>query len=101
MVINEVLSTNDLSTSGETDALQDMVNDQYGNYVVQKVIETCDEWQRKVIIGRLRAHHSQLHNCTYAKHVVSRLERLIEIGERKMSHPKRSRRHGKDPAKIL
>ncbi|KAL5206773.1 hypothetical protein ABZP36_034982 [Zizania latifolia] len=101
MVINEVLSTNDLITSGETDALQDMVNDQYANYVVQKVIETCDEWQRKLIIGRLRAHHSQLHNCTYAKHVVSRLERLIEIGERKMSHPKRSRRHGKEPATIL
>uniref|UniRef100_A0A0D3G648 PUM-HD domain-containing protein n=1 Tax=Oryza barthii TaxID=65489 RepID=A0A0D3G648_9ORYZ len=50
-----------------------MVNDQYANYVVQKVIETCDEC--------LRMRHRQLRNCTYAKHVVARIERLIEAGE--------------------
>lgn len=60
--------------------MQVMVNDQYANYVVQKVIETCDEWQRKLILRRLRAHHSLLHDCTYAKHVVARLDRLIDIG---------------------
>uniref|UniRef100_A0A0E0DQ02 PUM-HD domain-containing protein n=1 Tax=Oryza meridionalis TaxID=40149 RepID=A0A0E0DQ02_9ORYZ len=57
-----------------------LVNDQYANYVVQKVIETYDEWQRKIILECLRMHHRQLHNCTYAKHVVAQMERLIEAG---------------------
>ena len=54
--------------------MQVMVNDQYANYVVQKVIETCDEC--------LRMRHRQLRNCTYAKHAVARIERLIEAGGR-------------------
>uniref|UniRef100_A0A0E0BUE2 PUM-HD domain-containing protein n=1 Tax=Oryza glumipatula TaxID=40148 RepID=A0A0E0BUE2_9ORYZ len=100
-IINEVIGTTDLVRSGETEALVVMVNDQYANYVVQKVIETCDEWQRKLILRRLRAHHSLLHDCTYAKHVVARLDRLIDIGERKMANPRRPRRHGKDPVPPL
>uniref|UniRef100_A0A0D9ZXH6 BED-type domain-containing protein n=1 Tax=Oryza glumipatula TaxID=40148 RepID=A0A0D9ZXH6_9ORYZ len=66
-----------------------MVNDQYANYVVQKVIETCDEC--------LRMRHRQLRNCTYAKHVVARIERLIEAGEHGMvMQPRNSRQHGKE-----
>jgi pumilio RNA-binding family len=69
--------------------MQVMVNDQYANYVVQKVIETCDEC--------LRMRHRQLRNCTYAKHVVARIERLIEAGERiMMMQPRHSSRHGKE-----
>ncbi|KAF0925981.1 hypothetical protein E2562_019049 [Oryza meyeriana var. granulata] len=79
-IINEVLSSSDLITSGETDALMVMVNDQYANYVVQRVIETCDEWRRQLILECLRVRHRQLRHCTYAKHVVARLERLIEAG---------------------
>nr|AAV44052.1 unknown protein [Oryza sativa Japonica Group] len=78
-----------LIKSGETEALMVMVNDQYANYVVQKVIETCDEC--------LRMRHRQLRNCTYAKHVVARIERLIEAGERiMMMQPRHSSRHGKE-----
>uniref|UniRef100_J3M5N0 PUM-HD domain-containing protein n=1 Tax=Oryza brachyantha TaxID=4533 RepID=J3M5N0_ORYBR len=93
-IINEVLST-----SGETEALMVMVNDQYANYVVQKVIETCDDRQRKLILECLRMRHRQIRHCTYAKHVVARLERLIEAGERTMMQPwrRRPRRHGKEP----
>uniref|UniRef100_A0A0D9ZXI3 PUM-HD domain-containing protein n=1 Tax=Oryza glumipatula TaxID=40148 RepID=A0A0D9ZXI3_9ORYZ len=47
-IINEVLTMADLIKSGETEVLMVLVNDQYANYVVQKVIVTCDEWQRKI-----------------------------------------------------
>uniref|UniRef100_A0A0D9WF06 PUM-HD domain-containing protein n=1 Tax=Leersia perrieri TaxID=77586 RepID=A0A0D9WF06_9ORYZ len=82
-IIDEILSScSGLITSGETEALMVMVKDQYANFVVQKVIETCDEWQRKLIIDCLRMHHRQVGNNTYAKHVMGRLERLIEAGRR-------------------
>uniref|UniRef100_A0A0E0DPZ4 PUM-HD domain-containing protein n=1 Tax=Oryza meridionalis TaxID=40149 RepID=A0A0E0DPZ4_9ORYZ len=57
-----------------------LVNDQYANYFMQKVIETCDEWQHKIILECLRMRHRQLRNCTYAKHEVARIERRIEAG---------------------
>uniref|UniRef100_A0A0E0L149 PUM-HD domain-containing protein n=1 Tax=Oryza punctata TaxID=4537 RepID=A0A0E0L149_ORYPU len=43
-IINEVLTTADLIKSGELKLLwYVLLNDQYANYVVQKMIETCDE----------------------------------------------------------
>uniref|UniRef100_A0A0E0PKU0 PUM-HD domain-containing protein n=1 Tax=Oryza rufipogon TaxID=4529 RepID=A0A0E0PKU0_ORYRU len=51
-IINEVLTTADLV----------LVSDQYANYVVQKVIVTCDEWQRKIPEDAPQAA-PQLHLC--------------------------------------
>uniref|UniRef100_A0A0E0HCS5 PUM-HD domain-containing protein n=1 Tax=Oryza nivara TaxID=4536 RepID=A0A0E0HCS5_ORYNI len=39
-----------------------LVSDQYANYVVQKVIVTCDEWQRKIPEDAPQAA-PQLHLC--------------------------------------
>jgi len=51
-----------------------MMKDQYGNYVVQKIFETCTADQRLTLFSRVRMHASALKKYTYGKHIVSRLE---------------------------
>ncbi|TVU49600.1 hypothetical protein EJB05_00917, partial [Eragrostis curvula] len=55
LIINEVLSS-----GGVPDALTVMVGDPFANYVVQKVMETCDDWQRQMILGRLKTYLGEL-----------------------------------------
>ncbi|KAI5021112.1 hypothetical protein ZWY2020_054522 [Hordeum vulgare] len=40
------------------------------NYVVQKVLETCDDQQREMILTRIKAHLNTLKKYTYGKHIV-------------------------------
>ncbi|MBA0552621.1 hypothetical protein Golob_023415, partial [Gossypium lobatum] len=35
---------------------QAMMKDQFANYVVQKVLETCDDQQRELILSRIKVH---------------------------------------------
>ncbi|XP_010438823.1 PREDICTED: pumilio homolog 6, chloroplastic [Camelina sativa] len=51
-----------------------MMKDQYGNYVVQKIFETCTADQRATLFSRVRMHASALKKYTYGKHIVTRLE---------------------------
>ncbi|OEL35734.1 Pumilio-like protein 2 [Dichanthelium oligosanthes] len=48
----EVLINEMLGTTYENEPLQAMMKDQFGNYVVQKVLETCDDQQRELILSR-------------------------------------------------
>ncbi|RVW74140.1 Pumilio-like 4 [Vitis vinifera] len=61
-----------------------MMKDPFGNYVVQKVIETCDDQTRELILSRIKVHLNTLKRYTYGKHIVSRVEKLIATGERRM-----------------
>ncbi|CAN6461487.1 unnamed protein product [Victoria cruziana] len=61
-----------------------MMKDQFANYVVQKVIDTCDDQQLELILSRIRVHLSALRRYTYGKHIVARVEKLIANGERRM-----------------
>ncbi|XP_023634091.1 pumilio homolog 6, chloroplastic [Capsella rubella] len=56
------------------DSLLMMMKDQYGNYVVQKIFETCTADQRATLFSRVRTHASALKKYTYGKHIVTRLE---------------------------
>ncbi|ESQ54711.1 hypothetical protein EUTSA_v10024383mg [Eutrema salsugineum] len=56
------------------DSLLMMMKDQYGNYVVQKIFETCTADQRATLFSRVRMHASALKKYTYGKHIVTRLE---------------------------
>lgn len=60
--------------------LQAMMKDQFANYVVQKVLETCDEAQRELLLGRIRVHLHALKKYTYGKHIVARVEKLVAAG---------------------
>lgn len=57
-----------------------MMKDQYANYVVQKILDTCNEQQKDVLIGRIRASLSSLRKFTYGKHIVARVEQLMSEG---------------------
>ncbi|KAL5227013.1 hypothetical protein ABZP36_015278 [Zizania latifolia] len=79
VLINEMLGTTD-----ENEPLQAMMKDQFGNYVVQKVLETCDDQQRELILSRIKVHLSALKKYTYGKHIVARVEKLVTAGERRI-----------------
>uniref|UniRef100_A0A0E0GEX6 PUM-HD domain-containing protein n=1 Tax=Oryza nivara TaxID=4536 RepID=A0A0E0GEX6_ORYNI len=78
ILINEMLGTTD-----ENEPLQAMMKDQFANYVVQKVLETCDDQNRELILSRIKVHLNALKRYTYGKHIVARVEKLIAAGERR------------------
>jgi hypothetical protein len=57
--------------------MQAMMKDQFANYVVQKVLETCDDQQRELILSRIKVHLNALKKYTYGKHIVARVEKLV------------------------
>ncbi|ESQ51418.1 hypothetical protein EUTSA_v10016189mg [Eutrema salsugineum] len=79
LLVNEMLGTTD-----ENEPLQAMMKDQFANYVVQKVLETCDDQQREHILNRIKVHLNALKKYTYGKHIVARVEKLVAAGERRM-----------------
>jgi pumilio RNA-binding family len=79
MLVNEMLGTTD-----ENEPLQAMMKDQFANYVVQKVLETCDDHQLEMILNRIKVHLTALKKYTYGKHIVARVEKLVAAGERRI-----------------
>ncbi|KAL0538589.1 hypothetical protein IC582_022737 [Cucumis melo] len=79
LLINEILGSTD-----ENEPLQAMMKDPFGNYVVQKVLESCDDHSLELILSRIRVHLNSLKRYTYGKHIVSRVEKLITTGERRI-----------------
>ncbi|KAM7268037.1 hypothetical protein ACFE04_010203 [Oxalis oulophora] len=79
ILVNEILGTTD-----ENEPLQAMMKDPFGNYVVQKVLETCDDASLELILSRIKVHLNSLKRYTYGKHIVSRVEKLIMTGERRI-----------------
>ncbi|XWS52250.1 hypothetical protein CRYUN_Cryun11dG0051900 [Craigia yunnanensis] len=67
------------------DNLLIMMKDQFANYVVQKIFETCTDNQRAILLSRIRLHAHALKKYTYGKHIVARFEQLY--GEVKLSKP--------------
>ncbi|RZR72757.1 hypothetical protein BHM03_00016582 [Ensete ventricosum] len=75
LLINEILGSTD-----ENEPLQVMMKDQFANYVVQKVLETCDDQNRELILSRIKVHLNALKRYTYGKHIVTRVEKLVAAG---------------------
>ncbi|XP_022847039.1 pumilio homolog 2-like isoform X2 [Olea europaea var. sylvestris] len=80
LLVNEMLGTTD-----ENEPLQAMMKDQFANYVVQKVLETCSDQQRELILSRIKVHLNALKKYTYGKHIVARVEKLVTAGERRIA----------------
>lgn len=70
----------------QEDPVQAMMKDQFGNYVVQKVLEVCDDAQRDVLMARVRAQLHNLKRFTYGKHIVARVEKLLSAGTKIQTH---------------
>ncbi|KAK2634057.1 hypothetical protein Ddye_028849 [Dipteronia dyeriana] len=75
LLVNEMLGSTD-----ENEPLQAMMKDPFGNYVVQKVLETCNDQSLELILSRIKVHLNTLKKYTYGKHIVSRIEKLITTG---------------------
>lgn len=56
------------------------MKDQFANYVVQKILDTCTDKQREILLNRIRAHLQALKKYTYGKHIVARVEQLSGEG---------------------
>uniref|UniRef100_A0A0C9SAH0 TSA: Wollemia nobilis Ref_Wollemi_Transcript_3604_4174 transcribed RNA sequence n=1 Tax=Wollemia nobilis TaxID=56998 RepID=A0A0C9SAH0_9CONI len=80
----QILISEMLGSTDENEPLQAMMKDQFANYVVQKVLETCDDQQRELILSRIKVHLNALKKYTYGKHIVVRVEKLVAAGERRI-----------------
>ncbi|CAH1423877.1 unnamed protein product [Lactuca virosa] len=71
VLIEEIIGLGD-----NNDNLLAMVKDQFANYVIQKVLQTCTPDQHQVLLGRIKIHLNSLKKYTYGKHIVARFEQL-------------------------
>ena len=78
----QILISEMLGSTNENEPLQAMMKDQFANYVVQKVLETCDDQQRDFILCLIKVHLNALKKYTYGKHIVARVEKLVTAGEK-------------------
>lgn len=81
LLVNEMLGSTD-----ENEPLQAMMKDPIGNYVVQKVLETCNNQSWELILFRIKVHLNALKRYTYGKHIVSVVERLLTTGGKQPFH---------------
>lgn len=81
----QILVDEMLGSTEENEPLQAMMKDPFGNYVVQKVLETCNDESLELLLSRIKVHLNTLKRYTYGKHIVSRVEKLIATGERRIS----------------
>ncbi|KAI3721448.1 hypothetical protein L2E82_32459 [Cichorium intybus] len=85
LLVNEMLGATE-----ENEPLQAMMKDPFGNYVVQKVLETCDDQTHELILSRIKVHLAALKRYTFGKHIVSRVEKLVTSGERHIASSSRT-----------
>ncbi|KAJ3398523.1 mRNA binding protein puf3 [Chytridiales sp. JEL 0842] len=74
-LIEEVITTK----SDGTCALVTMMKDQFANYVVQKMLDVVDGEQRDILITKIRPHLQSLKKYTYGKHLITKVERMIQV----------------------
>ncbi|XP_022755451.1 pumilio homolog 6, chloroplastic [Durio zibethinus] len=72
LIVDEIVG----HTEGN-DNLLIMMKDQFANYVVQKIFDTCTENQQAILLSRIRLHAHALKKYTYGKHIVARFEQLF------------------------
>lgn len=75
--VRELLVAEVVGLEDGNDNLLVMMKDQYANYVVQKILETCTSNQRDILLGRIRVHLHALRKYTYGKHIVARFEQVF------------------------
>jgi len=51
-----------------------MIKDQYGNYVVQKMIDTAGDSDLGVLMAKIKIHSNSLHKFSYGKYILAKLE---------------------------
>lgn len=63
------------------DALAAMMKHQFGNYVVQKMLEVCTPQQQALLLARIRAQAPALRKYPYCKHILARVDRMAAAAD--------------------
>ena len=66
----------------EDNCLGSMIKDQYGNYVVQKMIDTAEDADLDILMSKIRLHSGSLHKFSYGKYILAKLENYYRSSER-------------------
>ena len=53
------------------------MKDQYANYVVQTMLDSCEAAQRKLLLCKIRPHMQALRKGTYGKHILAKIEKFL------------------------
>ena len=61
---------------GSSSVLIAMVKDQFGNYVIQRLIDVLDEQQKANLVQRIRRFVPQLKKIPYGKHILAKVDKL-------------------------
>lgn len=75
MILEEIVADRP-PQGGRLMPLELMMKDPYANYVVQKILDVCDNAQRELLISRIKPHVASLKKYTYGKHIIARLEKI-------------------------
>jgi len=70
VLLNAVVGTS------ENSPLVSMVRDQYGNYVIQKMLETLNVPQRTKLIRKIAEYVPNIRKIAFGKHIVAKIEKL-------------------------
>jgi len=70
VLLNAVIGNSDCSP------LVSMVRDQYGNYVIQKMLETLNIPQRNKLIRKIGEYVPNIRKIAFGKHIVAKIEKL-------------------------
>ena len=65
-----------IGTSQENSPLVQMVRDQYGNYVIQKLLEVTNVAQRNRLITNVMELVPNLRKLMFGKHIIAKIEKI-------------------------
>ena len=78
-LIDEVLGKADASSAPVVESssvLIGMVKDQFGNYVIQRLIDVLDDEQMASLLHRIRRYVPSLRKIPYGRHILAKLEKI-------------------------
>jgi hypothetical protein len=66
-----------------------LMKDQFGNYVVQRMIDHSNEEEKQLMVEHIKPHVHELRRVTFGKHIIARLERnaTLPAGAAKAATP--------------
>lgn len=73
LLIDEVCELSD-------SALLSVMKDQFGNYVIQKMIEVAESTHKQLLVQKLKSHEADLKCYTFGKHILAKLEKCCGRG---------------------
>lgn len=76
LVFNTSFESN--SSPNETPLLE-MMKDQYANYVVQKMLDVADSYNRRRIMLAIKPHIPSLRKFNYGKHIISKFNKTVFV----------------------